>query len=580
MTKRIFSLLLAILFLFLTACGQKTDPDAQTTPDAEVTTPADGAGEAPTSPINTMERMTELDGVISVTKQVIPGNVKQAVAYKMIYESENSKLVADVVLPEDYTNPYRQYTVLIYFPDHSINIAQLALAYALHDIIVVRPYLRGNDEVERTYEMGSDRDIADIKALLNALDSTTFVQNSNIYIAGAASLSIPAFRLLADDSENRISGCAVTNPYTNLPAYYELQTQDIKTSISNRIGKTYEEAPEEYEKRSAVNFVDKLIGKPILIIRNMQRPHPTEQFNRFMDLLEKDDYMYHKVNTYNTDFGFYGEEGWRYLLSWINEQDQKSKALKVEEEEKCYIVQTEWMEFHFSKLDYQKEDVMPIVTEALSLMADIRAYLGVNYTKDDAQGAICYFNSSFTGTSDGSYNHSQQRLLCRSTGVFVHEYAHMVSISSSDCLYYPEKVFVEGLASYVQYTFHRATSQEYQYFKEAEIYPWQEDSVHQELCDMIAQNGMEYNAENYKKALIAKLEVWCDGYPEDRPDYPYEIGLILADYCINQLGGMQKYMSAFGNSMQFERIYGKPLEEVIKDASAWNLAQFNLTLTH
>lgn len=583
--KETIALLCAIMMLLLTACNQSPEEVttlSETTPQVEATLPTEGNenGEEETpksnTPVNTMERMTEVDGVLSVEKQTFLATIKQAVAYKMVYESEYGKLAADVILPEDYTSPYRQYSVLIYYSDTDTGRSELAHIFAQQDIILVRPYMRGTDESEGTTDLGGDKDLADAKALLNILDCATFIKNSNLYIAGAANYSILAFRLMAEDVENRISGCAAANPITNLQAYYDMETQDVKTQISNQIGKTPQESPEEYALRSAVNFVDKLIGKPIFIIRNLKWPYPNEQITSFIDLLKKDDYTYHRFNVYSNDFGAQsGDEGFDYLRSWINEQDQKLGALKIEENSRWYIVRTEWMKFIFSRSDYQKEDVIPIVVEAVSLMADIRAYLGVYYTKDDAQGAVCYFNSAIIESFDGVFSSYDQSLRCRNLSVFVHEYSHMVSVSSSDCFYKPSKLFTEGLATYVQYTFHYAVSQEYQYFNEAPIYEW-DDPEHQYICDIIAQSGMEYNAENYKKATIVMMELYWGGYSDERLDYPYEIGQIFVEYCVEELGGMQKFMSAFGDYLKFEDIYGKTVEEVVKEARIWNLAQFGI----
>ena len=582
--KKTIALLCAILMLLMTACNNSSEEGKtlpQTTPQVEITTPSEKEGEKEEGsktqePVNTMERMTEVEGVLSVEKQKFSTTVKQTIAYKMVYESEYGKLAADVILPEDYTSPYRQYSVLIFYSDAGAGISELAYLFALRDIILVRPYLRGNDESEGTSDFSGDKDLADAKTLLNILDRATFVQNSNLYIAGAGNFSMLAFRLMAEDVENRITGCAVANPITDLRAYYDMETQDVKAQISNQIGKTCEEAPEEYELRTAVNFIDKLIGKPIFIIRNLKWPYPDEQITGFIDLLDKNDYSYHRLNVYSNDFGAKeSAEGLDFLLSWINEQDQKLDALKVEEDERWYFVRTEWMTFYFSRSDYQKEDVMPIVIEAVSLMADIRAYLGVYYTKDDAQGAVCYFNSSFESSYDGTFTDYYQRLICRNPAIFVHEYAHMVSISSSECVYNPEKLFIEGLATYVQYTFHHVTSQEYQYFEEAQIYEWDE-LHHQYICDIITQSGKEYNAENYKKATIVMMEIYWGGYSDERLDYPYEIGQIFVEYCVEELGGMQKFMRAFGDYLKFEDVYGKTVEEVVKEAREWNMAQFGI----
>ena len=39
---------------------------------------------------------------------------------------------------------------------------------------------------------------------------------------------------------------------------------------------------------------------------------------------------------------------------------------------------------------------------------------------------------------------------------------------------------------------------------------------------------------------------------------------------------MQKFMSAFNDYLKFEDVYGKTVEEVVKEAREWNMAQFGI----
>ena len=167
--KKYIALICAILMLLLTACNNQTPP---TPTHTETTTDNPPQSEQPTekkNPINTMEKLSEVDGVISVTKQAFSQPIKGAVAYKVLYESENGKLAADVVLPNDYAEGYKNYTVLIYFPQIGTYIETLASNYALNDIIVIRPYARGYEESEGVRDLGGKNDLADSQKLLEML---------------------------------------------------------------------------------------------------------------------------------------------------------------------------------------------------------------------------------------------------------------------------------------------------------------------------------------------------------------------------------------------------------------------------
>ena len=268
-------------------------------------------------------------------------------------------------------------------------------------------------------------------------------------------------------------------------------------------------------------------------------------------------------------------------MSWIHEQEQKEK-FEIEEDSSNYIVRTKWMTFYFSKKEYPREEILNIVTEAVSVMEDVRDYLGVNYTLDDAKNLTCYFNSMYDkGNNGGSkFIITEQRLDCGRLGVFVHEYVHAVSLSNSDCLYRPTGIFVEGLAQYICMAFHsNIASQSYFYFGEEwpieNLYLYTEKD-HQTFYDMLAQNNFEYNATNYNKAQIAYVEKYYSYIEIDKASgtYLYQQGAIFTDYCINQLGGVNKFMRAFNENVQFESIYGKSVEEIFEEALAYNMSIF------
>lgn len=582
--RKTIALLCAIMMLLLTACNStsvtETTPPTETTTQIETTTPADGGEDTPEvkEPIDTMEKLTRVDGVLSVTQLAFSNPTPDAVAYKLLYETENGKLHADVVLPADYIDPNRQYTVLLYFPDVNIGIDNLASNYVKNDIIVVRPYRRGSGESEGVRDFGGPKDLFDAQALLRIIDSATFIQYSNLYVAGAMEYSVLALRLLAEDNTHRISGCAAVNPITDVSTF-AASRENIQALVASLIGKTYDEAPEEYALRSAVNFASKL-DRPILLLYYTQNMVvPQEQAAGLYNLLtNKTRCTYQELEGRYSDFSDVTANQW--LFSWINQQNKNPQSLKIEEDNKNYIVRTEWMTFYFSKREYQRAKILDIVTEAVSVMADIRAYLGVNYTLQDAAGAKCYFDSTaeFNGEPMSYFDSAQGIMMCQSVNSLVHEYVHMVSMSSADYLYYPQGYFVEGLASFVALNyFDNIASQTYQYFYVTGFRQNADQTIHQMICDLLKENQMDVNVQkNYRRAHVALQHKNNDISKEDHNSifYQYDVGFVFVDYCIKQLGGVNKFMTIFGDSVRFENAYGKSADEILNEALAYNMSLF------
>ena len=322
--KKYIALICAILMLLLTACNKTPPTSTPTDNPTQSEQPTENTQTTPPpvekNPINTMEKLSWVDGVISVTKQTFSKQLKGAVAYKVLYESANGKLSADVVLPDDYTNEEKHYTVLIYFPQVGTYIDSLASNYALNDIIVIRPYARGYDESEGTRDLGGQRDLADSQKLLEIFSSASFIENSKIFVAGSSEGSVNALRLFAEDTERRISGCAVVDVVTDLPSFGAFRGEGVQKLFAAFIGKTYEEAPEEYDLRSAVKFSEKL-DRPILLLHFMQSPiFPVEQTDALYELLKDSnkECTYYKIDALACDFQ---GESLQRLLSWMNKYD-------------------------------------------------------------------------------------------------------------------------------------------------------------------------------------------------------------------------------------------------------------------
>ena len=252
----------------------------------------------------------------------------------------------------------------------------------------------------------------------------------------------------------------------------------------------------------------------------------------------------------------------------------------IEQTESDYIVRTDWMTFCFSKKDFKEAEIIDIVAEAVSVMADIRSYLGVNYTLEEAEETVCYFDSTYRNAAGEKRSHcfwDQRAMYCTSFDAFVHEYAHMVSENNADLLYHPDKLFSEGLAQYVSWNFYDGiASRQYTFFKEASISQNTSASEHQTVCRLLTDNGLAYNAENYNKAVLAMLDKHYDITKIDKniDFYIYNVGHIFVDYCINQLGGMETFLSVYCDSVTIVDVYGKTVDELVMEACKYNTSAF------
>lgn len=295
----------------------KTESQTQTTESSTEPIPPNTPAE---KSINRMEDLTGTEDIVSVEKVKFTNKISDAVAYKVLFESEGVKLEANFALPDDYMRSGKNYPVLLYFPEVSIPVDNLATLYAQSGVIVVRLFRRGwpNSESEGTRDLGGPHDLADAQKLLEICCRTAFMKDSKMFAIGSSEGSITAMRLFAEDSERRLSGCAVVSAITDLHALIEFRGEGFGSMYAGLIGKTYEEAPEEYDLRSAVKSYEKLADRPILLIHYTRISDyiSAEQPEMLYDLLKdiNKDCSYYPIDDESTDFV---KESLQRLLSWV-----------------------------------------------------------------------------------------------------------------------------------------------------------------------------------------------------------------------------------------------------------------------
>lgn len=263
--------------------------------------------------IKKMEDLINHDKIASVDSLRLKENVDNVVAYRVGYNTGVYNMVADFILPSDYRS--NVYPVVFYFPEVGCNTETLAKTYASEKIIIVRIHARGYGVSPGNPDLGG-KEVTDAKILLEICRSVDFLKDSKFFAAGSSMGSVTAL-CLAGSEENLIDGCAVVDVVSDIKSYVDYRGESVEQLMSALIGKTYEESPEEYEKRSAINFCDK-IKCPVLIITYPPTAElfPTEQAEGLHKLLEENgiDSTYKEIDERASDFM---GQGLNTLIRWI-----------------------------------------------------------------------------------------------------------------------------------------------------------------------------------------------------------------------------------------------------------------------
>ena len=260
--------------------------------------------------------------------------------------------------------------------------------------------------------------------------------------------------------------------------------------------------------------------------------------------------------------------------------EQEGQEEQVEQTRTDYVVRTDRMTFFLSKKDFREEDVRAIAAEVGSVMEDVRTYLGIPDAPGTGGGAECCLDSAYrdpNGQKRSWCDWEEGKLYCVSLTDFVHEYVHLVCETQEALVYHPGKFFSEGLAQSVSLRFHHGiATREYRFFRESPVSEDSDAEEHRTICGLLADNGFAYNAGNYNRAFAALLDRrWgIDKVDRNSDFYQYVVGPIFVDYCVGQLGGIEKFLSVYCDSVTVADVYGKTVEELVAEACAHNTAAF------
>ncbi len=238
---------------------------------------------------NSIEELAALGDVLSL-EEVITGVDELdegAYLYRIMYLSDGYMVEGYIAAPKDYLEQVEPYPVLIYNRGGNADYGAVnsnftsAIAISLKAIVFASQY-RETHEGTGKDEFGGD-DVHDVIKLIDFADRCTFVDKEHIIMWGESRGSIMTYEIIRID--DRVRAAIVTGSVPDLVATYNQRNQQMKNMLQYRVGGTPEEVPEEYTKRSAIQWAEE-INTPLLIFHTVDDIRaPVEDVDKFVSLL-------------------------------------------------------------------------------------------------------------------------------------------------------------------------------------------------------------------------------------------------------------------------------------------------------
>ncbi len=299
----IFTLLSAML---LVACNAQQPPVETTQADTEPP-----ATTEPESTLRTVEDMTQIEGVSTVTKLTEYCTASE-VAYRVDFEVDGLGRYFEIALPADYAK--KDYPCVLYFPDIGYEVDYLVENFAKKDVIVMRLFHRGSKDNEGEKDFCGE-DFKDAEVMLSICTACPFLSDHCIITAGATTGATFALKLAATYPEI-IKGCAVVDVICDMQAFVDFRGEQIKEMYLYYFGCTEEQLPEELDKRSPKYFYE-TIKAPVLMFCYTDNPLlPASQSEELKALLDANgcDTELERLSPVNSDFN---GTAFMKLIPWI-----------------------------------------------------------------------------------------------------------------------------------------------------------------------------------------------------------------------------------------------------------------------
>jgi len=337
--KRNFIVILLTL-LFLTACGSGTDIAESSEVIMENSPEIQDAGPMETEQENVLyadaEELANADGILSVEKgeaelpdgmelSTLPAEMQEMyrgllgmLTYQVLYTVDDCTVSAFLSVPPDYLENPRP---LIRYNrggngNFSANTAMGTANYAYtSDCVVIASNYREAEPGTGKDEFGG-ADVNDVVFWMELADNLGFVDRERIYMLGESRGGMQTCLALLEDEKNVIRAAACVSGVYDVVHTYESR-EDMREMLTRRIGGTPEDCPDEYAKRSAVTFAEK-IDTPLLLIHSTgDEKVPYEQAVQFAAELEKYGKTYEFLTRENKIHSMSSPAELTEILAWM-----------------------------------------------------------------------------------------------------------------------------------------------------------------------------------------------------------------------------------------------------------------------
>ncbi|MAT41477.1 MAG: hypothetical protein CL609_03975 [Anaerolineaceae bacterium] len=241
--------------------------------------------------IHSIEELINLDDVLSLEEvsSTVAENDEAAYTYAFTYLSQGNIVEGYIAAPKDYLEQPNPYPILIYNRGGNADLGAVQpfvpsyFAIPLKAIVFASQYRETFNGTGKD-EFGGD-DVQDVIKLLDFAERCTFADSNKIVMLGGSRGSIMTYEVLRMD--DRVRAAIIAGGVPDLASVYHFREGGSMQSILiERVGGTPEEVPEEYERRSAIQWADE-IHVPLLIFHTADDDRaPIEPVDRFISLLE------------------------------------------------------------------------------------------------------------------------------------------------------------------------------------------------------------------------------------------------------------------------------------------------------
>lgn len=258
--------------------------------------------------------------VYDIQQLNLSGNLNDScVSYKFTYISDNYEVKAYISIPLEFTKKQLPGKCILYNRGGNSRIGLLEdedtakLCVATNRIIIASQY-RGADGGGGRDEFGG-ADLNDVIKLIDLCENQfSFVDMEDFCVAGVSRGGMMTYMTAKQD--NRVKRIIAISAVSDLPKAYE-EREDMQKVLYNYIGGSSDEMPDEYEKRSAICWTEK-ITVPTLIIHS--KGDEQVAFSQAKDLSDKLKLSNKNITFFTRDDDIHGlsEDDERVISDWLD----------------------------------------------------------------------------------------------------------------------------------------------------------------------------------------------------------------------------------------------------------------------